>query len=284
MADNDVEGLISLFDGVTLSGWHPAPRIPGRLWPGGPTVAEAFPDLADDYEINALAYPAVWDVVDGAIEGRQDPARPGYGGYLVSDRVFGDFELQLEMKPDWPADTGVMLRRLPDDWAGFQVLVDHRKSGSIGGFFGNGVGSFHAVPFVIDVSVDAAGNPNGLVEEDPSTSLEPMTTDKVRLLTRAGDVHAFLTSWRWADWNHLRVTCVGRLPVITTWVNGELVAELDTATLTHPQYDPEQVAGLLGPSGHIAFEVHDNDPVMGAGRWAPGSCCRWRNIQIRDLP
>ena len=36
------------------------------------------------------------------------------------------------MNPDWPADTGVMIRRRPDSWAGFQVLVDHRKSGSIG--------------------------------------------------------------------------------------------------------------------------------------------------------
>ena len=81
-----------------------------------------------------------------AIEGRQDPARPGYGGYLVSEQTFGDFELELEMNPDWPADTGIMLRRRPgEDWAGFQVLVDHRKSGSIGGFYGNGIGGFHAV-------------------------------------------------------------------------------------------------------------------------------------------
>ena len=120
------------------------------------------------------------------IVGRQDPDHPGWGGYLVSDETFGDFELELEMWPDWPADTGVMLRRQDESWEGFQVLVDHRKSGSIGGFFGNGVGGFHAVPFVLDVERDQSGRPVGLIEEDPATSQEPITDDKQRLLTRAG--------------------------------------------------------------------------------------------------
>ena len=201
------DGSISLFDGSTLDGWYAVPRTYGPMWPGGPTVDEVI-DLPADYATNAAAHPAVWSVVDGAIEGRQDPARPGYGGYLVSEQTFGDFELELEMNPDWPADTGIMLRRRAgEDWAGFQVLVDHRKSGSIGGFYGNGIGGFHAVPFVLDASTDEDGQPNGLIEEDPSTSLEPMAADKIRLLSRAGDVQAFLDSWRWADWNHLRITC-----------------------------------------------------------------------------
>jgi hypothetical protein len=283
MMHTDNDGFTSLFDGVTLDGWHAVPRVYGRLWPGGPRLRDVVPELPADYAANAAAHPAVWSVVDGAIEGRQDPARSGYGGYLVSDRAFGDFELELEMNPDWPADTGVMLRRRPDDWAGFQVLVDHRKSGSIGGFYGNGVGGFHAVPFVLDASVDADGRPDGLIEEDPTTSLEPVTADKAQLLSRAGDVQAFLKSWRWADWNHLRVICVGRLPTITTWVNGQFVAELDTATITHPHFDADAVAELLGPTGHIAFEVHDNDPTLGTARRAPGARCRWRNIKIRAL-
>ena len=92
-----------------------------------------------------------------------------------------------------------------------------------------------------------------------------------------------LESWRWADWNHLRITCVGRLPVITTWVNGQLVAELNTATIAHPHFDPDAVTELLGPTGHIAFEVHDNDLRIGEARWAPEARCRRRKIRIRDL-
>ncbi len=39
----------------------------------------------------------------------------------------------------------------------------------------------------------------------------------------------------------------------------------------------------LGNAGHIAFEVHDNDPRMGEERWAPNAACRWRNIRVTPL-
>ena len=48
-----------------------------------------------------------------------------------------------------------MVRRRPDSSAGFQVLIDHRKSGSIGGFFGDGTGGFHAVPYILDATATA---------------------------------------------------------------------------------------------------------------------------------
>jgi hypothetical protein len=50
-----------------------------------------------------------------------------------------------------------------------------------------------------------------------------------------------------------------------------------------PQYDREAVAGLLGRAGHIALEVHDNDPGMGRDRWAPKAVVRWRNIRLELL-
>lgn len=272
-----------LFDGQTLTGWHPRPRVYGTVWPGGPPVHEVAAWVPADYNEHAQAHPAVWAVEDGAIVGRQDPDHPGWGGYLVSDDTFGDFELELELWPDWPADTGVMLRRRDLTWEGFQVLVDHRQSGSVGGFFGNGVGSFHAVPFALDVERDAAGRPVGLVEEDPSTSQEPVTDEKRALLRRSGDVGEFLAAWRWAGWNHLRIRCVGAKPLITTWVNGVLVAEVDLATMRHPDYDADEVLDVLGPRGHLALEVHDNDPVFGDSRWGPGARCRWRGIRLKVL-
>jgi len=103
----------SLFDGVTLAGWHPVPRTYGRAWPGGPTIAELFPEMPPDYDVNPRAHPA---------------------------------------------------------------------------------------------------------------------------------------------------------------------------TITHPQFDAREVLDLLGPTGHIALEVHDNHPLMAGERWAPGARCRWRNITIRELP
>jgi hypothetical protein len=65
-------------------------------------------------------------------------------------------------------------------------------------------------------------------------------------------------------------------------VNGLRIAEVDTAALQSPGYDPAAVAALLGDRGHIAFEVHDHDSHFGEARWGPGAACRWRNIRIRE--
>jgi hypothetical protein len=274
-----------LFTGTDLRGWTQIPRSYGSLYPGGPEVLDVVDRFPADYQEQALAHPARWTVEDGAVVGRQDPPGCGYGGYLLSDEDFGDFELVVEAKPDWPADTGIMIRRRPDSWAGLQILVDHRRSGSIGGFFGNGIASFHAVPFTLDARYDDRGNAIGLGPDDPATSFEPFTEAKRAMLTRAADLDEFLCVWRWADWNEFRIRCVGALPVVTVWINDLLVAEIDLATLEAPNYDPQAVQELLGPAGRIAFEAHDNDPAPGLAeeRWAPDAACRWRNARIARL-
>ena len=120
-------GFTPLFDGVSLSGWRAIPRTYGRLYPGGPDALDVMTDFPRDYDKQANAHPAAWTVEDGVIVGRQEPAGSGWGGYLITDRTFGDFELCVEANPDWPADTGIMVRRRPDSWEGLQVLLDHRQ-------------------------------------------------------------------------------------------------------------------------------------------------------------
>lgn len=273
----------ALFDGSSLDGWFAAPRSYGSIRPGGPSILDSAPGFPPDYNEQAARHPAVWSVEDGAIVGRQDPDSPGWGGYLVSEKTYGDFDLELQMRPDWPADTGVMIRRRRESWEGLQILVDHRQSGSIGGFYGNGIGGFHGVPFTIDVERDAAGVPIGLREDDPATSREPITAHKRDMLSKSAGAAAFLRTWRWNDWNDLRIRCVGTRPVVTTWINGVLIAEMDAAAFSYPGYDPDAVWDLLGPRGHIAFEVHDNDPDLGEGRWGRGAACRWRDIRLREI-
>ena len=178
-------GFTALFDGTTLAGWSTIPRSYGALYPGGPDVLDVLTDFPRDYQVHADANPAAWSVEDGVIVGRQHPPGSGYGGYLIFEQPFGDFELRLESNPDWPADTGVMVRRRRESWEGLQVLIDHRQSGSIGGFFGNGIGSFHAVPFALDTRRDADGLPIGLKEDDPATSVEPFSEAKRAMLTES---------------------------------------------------------------------------------------------------
>jgi hypothetical protein len=277
-----MDGFESLFDGESLTGWRAIPREYGSRYPGGPHVlnGSAFPA---DYQAHANAHPAKWTVEDHAIVGRQEPPGSGYGGYLITERTFGDFELRLQANPDWPADTGIMIRRRPDSWAGLQVLLDHRRSGSIGGFYGNGIGGFHAVPFALDVTRGADGAATGLRMDDPSTSVEPFTAAKRDMLSRAADIDDFLGAWRWQDWNDFRIRCVGDIPTVTVWINELLVAEIDMASLRAEDYDPAAVSALLGRRGHIALEVHDNDPLLAEERWGPDARCRWRDIRIREL-
>ena len=267
-----------IFDGVALTGWravprHNAPRIPGDPWPSRDT---------EEWR-RAEAHTGKWTVEEGAIVGRQDPPGIGLGAYLVSEEMFADFELVFEARPDWPADTGIMVRATDIGSQGFQILLDHRKSGNIGGFYGNGIGGFHAIAFTVDLRRDAAGSPVGLMIEDPATSLEQLTPDKPALLAHAATGAAFLAAWKWGEWNEFRITVEGAKPRITTTVNGVLIAVLDGASLKHPHYDADRVAGLLGRRGHIAFEMHDNDPAMGEARWGRTAACRWRNIRLREL-
>lgn len=269
---------ISLFDGRTLAGWRAVPRVVAPRWPNEPT-----PKLDGAAAARIAAHTGRWTVEDGAICGRQDPPGSGLGAYLVSEGTFGDFELALEARPDWPADTGVMLRATPVGAQGYQVLLDHRKSGNIGGFYGNGIGRFHAINFNLDVVQDAAGAPTGLTLEDPETTIEPITELKRSLLSQAASGETFLAAWKWDDWNELRITVRGALPTISTVINGAPIAELDTARLPASEFDPQATLDLLGARGHIAFEVHDNDPRMGESRWAPDAACRWRNIRLRPL-
>lgn len=269
---------ISLFDGETLSGWHAVPRVTTSRWPRDP-----MPRLDAATAERIHRHTGRWTVENGAICGRQDPPGSGLGAYLISDDTFGDFELIFEARPDWPADTGIMLRASPLGSQGFQVLLDHRKSGNIGGFYGNGIGGFHAINFTLDVDRDLTGRPIGLKLEDPLTTLEPISDAKRALLSQAASGEAFLAAWKWNNWNEFRITVQGALPTITTVINGILVAELDVARLPSEVFDAEGMLALLGERGHIALEVHDNDPKMGDARWGLEAVCRWRNIRLRPL-
>jgi len=132
---------------------------------------------------------------------------------------------------------------------------------------------------------DASGKPVGLKEEDPRTSLAPVTEEKRRLLSYAATSEQFLKAWKFGEWNTFRIRCEGDLPHLTTWINGVKIAELDTDKTALPNFDKKAVLERLGRRGRISLEVHSNGPNdrLGKDRWAPGAVCRWRNIYIKEL-
>lgn len=244
-------GFRPLFDGKSLRGWKRVARNPNK------------PSLGK------------WTVENGVIVGGQDP--PRIGSYLVTEEAFEDFELQLEANPDWPADTGIMVRAVPQGNIGFQVHLDHRPNGDIGGYYGNGLAGFRANVNSLRAERDKEGRVMRLTAQ-PFDGLENLVP-----LAFAAPPAVFLKIWKPGGWNHFRIRSVGALPYLTTWINGEKISELDSAKIKMQGYVPKAVLGLIGRAGHIALEVHDNDAQMGDDRWAPGAVCRWRDISIKKL-
>jgi hypothetical protein len=224
-----------------------------------------------------LAHKGKWEVIDGAIVGGQEPAGSGWGAYLLSEETFGDFELEFEVNHDWPVDSGLLVRQNPVAALGYQISIEPRPRGNMGGFYVNGIGNFRSAPYYVD-ALELPGFKytqltQGIHDSRPFWPLD-----------YAAHFEDFVQIWRPNDWNRYRVRCVGEVPVLTSWINGLKIASLNYANVRLPGFDPETAAKYLGRPGHIGLEVHNSPPGgMGRNRWAPGALCRWRNLTIQPL-
>lgn len=135
----------TVFDGQSLAGWS--------LVGAGAVTVEA-----------------------GALVGRGGAGR----GFLVYERPLGDFVLELELKNDAPANSGIQVRsRLEGGLVlGYQVEVDPSPRAWSGGLYEEGGAWLQTL------------------EHDP----------RARAAFRPG------------EWNHYRIECAG--PLIRAWVNG----------------------------------------------------------------
>ena len=242
----DDDGWKSLFDGKTLDGWHRNPEKIGHGTGGS------------------------WQVEDGVIAGEQDPPGSGNGGILLTDEKFADFELLIDMKPDWGVCSGLFLRS-NDKGQCFQMMVDYHDNGNVGHLYGEGTGGFNTRCFDI----------NGKYDGDKLIGLQ---TAKEQTAAEVGAVSTclpaeWLQAWKINDWNTAKVRCAGVDPKITTWINGVQVCEFDGATSTNEVYKKakEQIRNDLGREGSIAVQVH------GGTGWPNGAKCRWKNIKIRKI-
>ena len=240
------KGWIELFDGKSLKGWHKNPQKIGHGTGG------------------------IWRAEEGTITGEQDPPGSGNGGILLTDRKFGDFELLIDMKPDWGVCSGLFLRG-NDRGQCIQMMVDYHDAGNVGHLYGEGTGGWNTRAFDI----------NGVYEGD---KLVGMKTDKHKSAAEVGLVHTctpaqWVRAWKINDWNTARVRCQGKYPHITTWINGLKVCEFDGEKSTNERYQQqkENILQSLGTAGSIAVQVH------GGKGWPNGAKCRWKDIKIQPL-
>lgn len=250
----------------------------------GPLGTKGAPAADSDFAKAMLASTGQWEVRDGMIRGGQARARLehpvqkldwGFGGWLMTDDLFGDFELLIDAHPEWPCDTGIYVRTT-DKGQGFQVLLDHRGDdakgvgGAIGFIYCKGIGNMRVDPNNFRWETGPEGLPRDV-------KLIPGNDGVIRV-DYSCTSDEFRRAWRMNDWNTFRIRVAGDLPRIITWINDVKICECDTAKIEWPAYHPEAVKKLLGPRGHIALEVHDGP----ANRWGVGKVARWRNIYVRE--
>jgi len=245
---------IELFDGETLAGWHRL-KEPRENYRG-----------------------ARWRVVEGAICGEQHPPGDRRGGMLLCDREFGDFEISVEIRPDWGCDSGLILRTT-EQGVGLQVLIDYLPGGCVGFLHGQGLGYLSA-PVRLEKTADG----------------EVRAVDAYDGVERDGLIHSakaavWNRAWRQDDWNELRVRVSGAHPDMSTWLNGVKLCEMRAANFrarglrgvreenwdAPPAFDPEKILATLGESGHVALQVHPG------GRWAKDGSTRFRALRARPL-
>jgi hypothetical protein len=156
-------GFTPLFNGKDFSGWHVS-------------------------QVNHHGTSKGWSVKDGVVLATQD--RPGNGGILLTDRKYRDFEVSLEINPDWGCDGGLFLRSNEKGNA-YQVMIDYLEGGSVGGIYGEGLEG----------------------------------VDKGERVNRDWMKH-----WKKGEWNALRARIEGGVPRIRVWLNeAPLVDWTDTA-------------------------------------------------------
>ena len=72
-------------------------------------------------------------MLHGLIVGTQNPR--GKGGILLTDKKYKNFEVYIEVKPDWGCDSGLFLRSSEAGEA-YQVTLDYLPGGGMGGIYG----------------------------------------------------------------------------------------------------------------------------------------------------
>ena len=248
--DADQSDWIELFDGKTLNGWHKNPKRIGHGTGGH------------------------WFVEDGAIQGEQDPPGSGNGGILLTNRTFKNFELKIDLKPDWGVCSGLFIRG-NDQGQCIQMMVDYHDAGNVGHLYGEGIGGFNTRTFDINGVYEGEGNGRNLVGIRTN---KHVSVGSVGLISSCTPME-WVKAWKLNEWNTARVIVKGDDPRITTFLNGVQVAEFDGTTTTNAKYnaDRENILKTINKPGSIAVQVH-----AGAG-WPDGARCAWRSIRIREL-
>ena len=249
----DQAGFVSIFDGKTMSGW-------------------SLNAKSNHSSTSGNKSPGRWEIRDGVIIGSQDV--PGNGGLFMTDKTYTDFEIAVDMRNDFGMDSGLFLRS-DQTGAAYQVVLDYRRGGGLGGVYGERLKpGFIVQPFSF---LDA---PDRIFTE----GLDSPT----RRFRNPGPVpmpvalRSWPSFWRHGQWNEIRARIIGVPAHITTWINGVQFVDYT-----------DSISRL--PEGHIALQVHGGLEFVNGKDWVgvDGSTggdtdytkrfVRFRNVRVKEL-
>ena len=253
-------GWVSLFDGKTLDGWT---------------------------QLNGTAS---YKVEDGAIVGRTAVGSPN--SFLCSNKTFGDFELEFDVKVDTGLNSGVQIRSRQKTTADVAATAKMGKAGAAKPKKAKAAGATDAnAANAKKAKADAGANPKKGKANAPDNPKPSRNDAEGRVFGpqveieaspgQSGYIYGEATGLGWLspepgskdkavkghsymkndDWNHFRVIAQG--PRIQTFINDHKVADLTNEEVykTHPK-------------GFIGLQVHTTPKSFQAA---------WRNIRIREL-
>jgi hypothetical protein len=112
--------------------------------PAGFTDISAGPDLKG-WHVSQVNHHGntPWKVENGVMSATQD--KKDNGGIVVTDKKYRDFEVYLEMNPDYGCDGGLFLRSSEKGEA-YQVMLDYLPGGNMGGVYGERIQDVKGAP------------------------------------------------------------------------------------------------------------------------------------------
>jgi hypothetical protein len=259
-------GFTPIFNGENLTGWHASPTNHHGVTPE-------------------------FRVLHGAIVGTQSPW--GDGGILLTDKIYRNFELYMEVRPDYGCDSGIFFRSTESGHA-YQITMDYLPGGSMGRLITetiNGAGGTDRAAILAMKGLPPAATPAGASTGTPAGARAgapagapagaaagaragtPPRTPVVAgiplgMATPNGE-DPWMKVWKREAWNSIRVRVEGDIPHVTVWINDQVVTDVQEKT-------NRAEAGVV--SGPIAIQLH------GGNRWVQAGYWRWRNIGIKELP
>jgi hypothetical protein len=248
------QGFTPIFNGQNLTGWHAS--------------SDNHHGVTPEYR-----------VLHGAIVGTQSPW--GDGGILLTDKSYKNFELYMEVRPDYGCDSGIFFRSTESGHA-YQITMDYLPGGSMGRLITetiNGAGGTDraailamrgrppsATPAAASTGTPTAA-PAGARAGAPART--PVVAGIPLGMAAASGEDPWMKVWKREAWNSVRVRVEGDIPHVTVWINDQVVT--DTQEKTN-----RAEGGVV--SGPIAIQIH------GGNRWVQAGYWRWRNIGIKELP